>query len=56
MEKPANEGFYAAARGEKEIWEVPGSGHMKGIEAQPEEYERRVVGFFDRAMPGSDAR
>jgi dienelactone hydrolase len=50
-EKPANEGFYDAAKGYKEIWEVPGSGHMKGIEAQPEEYERRVVGFFDRALP-----
>jgi uncharacterized protein len=49
-EKPANEGFYQAARGPREIWEVPGSGHMKGIEAQPEQYERRVVGFFDRAL------
>ena len=51
-EKPANEGFYAAARGPKELWEVPDSGHMKGIEAQPQEYERRVVGFFDRALLG----
>jgi dienelactone hydrolase len=55
VEKPANEGFYAAARGPKEIWEVPGSGHMKGIEAQPQEYERRVVGFFDRALLGESA-
>jgi predicted alpha/beta hydrolase len=53
-EKPANEGFYEEAKGYKEIWEVPGSGHMKGIEAQPEEYERRVVGFFDRALLGTD--
>ena len=53
-EQPANEGFYEAARGPKEIWEVPGSGHMKGIEAQPQEYERRVVGFFDRALPGEE--
>jgi dienelactone hydrolase len=51
-EKPANELFYAKARGYKEIWEVPGSGHMKGIEAQPAEYERRVVGFFDRTLLG----
>jgi len=49
-EQPANEGFYAAVRGPKELWEVPGSGHMKGIEAQPAEYERRVVAFFDRAL------
>jgi uncharacterized protein len=49
-EQPANDAFYAAARGEKEIWEVPGSGHMGGIEAQPQEYERRIVRFFDRAL------
>ena len=49
-ERPANEAFYAAAHGTKELWEVPGSGHMKGIEAHPAEYERRVVGFFDRAL------
>ena len=52
VEKPANDAFYAAARGEKELWEVPGSGHMGGIEAQPEEYERRIVGFFDRVLLG----
>ena len=51
-EKPANEGFYERAQGYKEIWEVPGSGHMKGIEAQPQEYERRVVGFFDKTLLG----
>jgi dienelactone hydrolase len=50
QEKPVNEGFFEEARGYKEIWEVPGSGHMKGIEAQPAEYERRVVGFFDKTL------
>jgi hypothetical protein len=50
MEKPANEAFYAAARGPKAIWEVPGSKHMGGIDAQPKEYERRVTAFFDRAL------
>lgn len=52
VEEGANAGFYEVARGPKEIWEVPGSGHMKGIEAQPQEYERRVVGFFDRELLG----
>ena len=51
-EQPANDAFYAAANGTKEIWEVPGSGHMGGIEAQPREYERRIVGFFDRTLLG----
>jgi dienelactone hydrolase len=49
-EKPANTAFYAAARGPKAIWEVPDSKHVGGIEAQPTEYERRVVRFFDGAL------
>ena len=50
VEEPANRAFFAAADGQKEIWEVPGSGHVGGLEAQPAEYERRVVGFFDRTL------
>ena len=49
-EEVANNSFYAAARGPKEIWEVPGSGHIGGTEAQPMEYERRVIEFFDREL------
>ena len=29
--------------------------HIKGIKQHPEEYERRVVGFFDRALLGTPA-
>jgi hypothetical protein len=32
------------------LWEIPSSGHTGGISAAPAEYERRVVGFFDRAL------
>ena len=49
-ERPANRAFYSAARGSKEIWEVPGSKHIGGTEAQPAEYERRVTAFFDREL------
>ena len=42
--------YYAAAGRPKEIWKVPGSAHTGGLEAQPAEYERRVVAFFDRAL------
>jgi fermentation-respiration switch protein FrsA (DUF1100 family) len=42
--------FYAAAKEPKAIWEVPDAGHTGGLEAQPKEYERRVVGFFDAAL------
>ena len=49
-ERPGNRVFYSEAPGPKEIWEVPGSGHIGGIDAQPRAYERRVVGFFDRYL------
>jgi uncharacterized protein len=54
IERPANTGFYAEAKGPKEIWEVPGSGHMGGIDARPQAYEQRVVGFFDRWLLKND--
>ena len=49
-ERPANRAFYSEAHEPKEIWEVPGSKHIGGIEAQPAEYERRVTAFFDRVL------
>jgi len=52
-EAELSEVFYDAAREPKTIWRVPGAGHTGGIEAQPAEYERRVVGFFDRALLGA---
>jgi uncharacterized protein len=45
-----NRGFFKAAGEPKTLWEIPESGHTGGIEARPREYERRVVGFFDRAL------
>jgi hypothetical protein len=34
----------------KALWEIPDGGHTGGLAAHPDEYERRVVGFFDRAL------
>ncbi len=45
-----NPTFYAAAGQPKTLWQVPGSSHTGGIKARPMEYERRVIGFFDRAL------
>jgi uncharacterized protein len=45
-----NQVFHKAAGGTAELWRVPGSSHLGGIDAQPEEYERRVTDFFDRAL------
>lgn len=52
-EKMLNPQYYAAAGAPKQIWEIPESSHTGGIEARPREYERRVVGFFDRALLGT---
>ena len=53
-EAELTETLYEAAREPKEIWLVPGAEHTGGIEAQPEEYERRVVGFFDDELLGNE--
>ena len=44
--------YYAAAGQPKQIWKVPGADHTGGLKAQPAEYERRVVDFYDRALLG----
>ena len=51
-EEPANKAFYAVARAPRQLWEVPGAGHIGGTEARPLEYERRIVAFFDRTLLG----
>ena len=49
-ETKPNKGFYAAAGEPKKIWEVPNGQHIAGITTEPQEYERRVIGFFDGAL------
>jgi dienelactone hydrolase len=49
-ERNLNPQYFAAAHTPKSIWKVPSSGHVGGITARPKEYERRVVGFFDRTL------
>ena len=51
-EKQLNPKYYAAAGRPKQSWEIPEASHTGGIVARPKEYERRVVGFFDRALLG----
>jgi hypothetical protein len=45
-----NPSYFEAAREPKTIWRVADGGHTGGITARPHVYERRVVGFFDRAL------
>lgn len=39
-----------AANEPKELWIIPEAGHIGGLAARPEEYESRIVDFFDRAL------
>jgi uncharacterized protein len=45
-----NRTYYRAASQPKQIWRIPDSEHTGGFAAQPQQYERRVAGFFDGAL------
>lgn len=45
-----NPRYHRAAGGASDIWEIPEAGHIGGLAARPQEYERRVVGFFDASL------
>jgi hypothetical protein len=49
-----NREYFERARDPKQIWEVPGATHTEGLEAEPAEYERRVIGFFARYLRSED--
>ena len=51
-ERNLNPIYFAEARAPKQIWEVPDSGHVGGVNAHPKAYDRRVTGFFDRNLLG----
>jgi fermentation-respiration switch protein FrsA (DUF1100 family) len=44
--------YAAAAREPTELWELPDVSHTAAIRERRAAYERRVVGFFDRALSG----
>lgn len=47
-----NPTYFESAGEPRELWEITDASHTGGIDARPEEYERRVVAFFDRALLG----
>jgi pimeloyl-ACP methyl ester carboxylesterase len=47
--------FYAAAEEPKALWQITGAGHTGGFSDRPQEYERRVTTFFNRALLGPRA-
>ncbi len=42
--------LFAAARSPKQVWRIRGAGHVGGYGVAGAEYERRVAGFFARAL------
>jgi alpha/beta superfamily hydrolase len=47
-----NPRFHRLGGDNASIWSIPNASHIKGITAEPVEYERRVVAFFDDALRG----
>jgi fermentation-respiration switch protein FrsA (DUF1100 family) len=47
---PDFDALYAAARQPKELWRVPEAGHTKVSQLYPEQFEHRIVDFFDRCL------
>lgn len=49
--------YYRLAGPPKAYWKVPGASHTGGLIADPQGYEQRVTGFFDRyLLPGASGR
>jgi fermentation-respiration switch protein FrsA (DUF1100 family) len=47
--------LFEAAREPKELWFEPALGHVQFLNQRPEEFERRLVAFFDRYLRTSGA-
>jgi pimeloyl-ACP methyl ester carboxylesterase len=50
------ESIVAAGGGPRRLWVVPGAGHGGYAEADPEGFEREVVGFFTETLLGRSTR
>jgi uncharacterized protein len=46
------EAIYKAAMGPKELWIVQGAGHASALGHDPQEYEKRVIQFFEKYPAG----
>ena len=51
-----SEKILSAAAGPKELWRVPGAMHTGALGAAPEEFRRRLVGFFEQQRSTANAR
>ncbi|MDQ3778058.1 MAG: alpha/beta hydrolase [Actinomycetota bacterium] len=51
-ERAFNRVYFEAARDPVELWDLPDVNHTAAIRERPQEYERRVVGLFERSLLG----
>jgi uncharacterized protein len=49
-EIPASRRYRAAGGATVTLWTLPDTGHTAGLRTHPAAYERRTVGFLDRAL------
>jgi pimeloyl-ACP methyl ester carboxylesterase len=49
-EIPASRLYRAAGGANVALWELPDTGHTAGLRTHPAAYERRTIGFLDRAL------
>ena len=42
--------YYSAARGPREHWNIPEATHCTGPAARPQEYQQRLIDFFDKNL------
>jgi hypothetical protein len=47
----ANDIYRAAAGPTARLWRIPEAAHTGGLDARPEKYEQRTIGFLARALP-----
>ncbi len=50
IEQRVSRYYYDRADDPKSLWEIPEADHGGGFDARPEEYEERIVAFFDEAL------
>lgn len=48
--------FYQAAYEPKELWENPNALHASGLAQNPDEYMRRLIGFFEKSLNVKEGR
>jgi uncharacterized protein len=49
-ELPIDRVWFRYAKRPKQLYALPDTAHTKGLATHPRAYERRVIGFFDRAL------